>query len=135
MVTRASLLSGWGLLQMHLQCPSFSFWFFLNFLTISTLGFATSLALKWWNRASVVNKNLASNSYNMYLAHYIFVMMFQLIFLPVSGLPGLLKFSIVSVLSLVCTYLVCQFLLRPFPRIAAVSAIGLFVIMVFVIRV
>jgi len=49
------------------------FWFCLNFLTISTVGLATSLALKYWNRPTAVNRSLASNSYNMYLAHYIFV--------------------------------------------------------------
>ena len=111
------------------------FWFFLNFLTISTLGLATSLSLKWWNRASPVNQNLASNSYYIFLAHYLFVIMFQLILLTISEMTGLLKFGIVSVLSILCTYIVCQFLLKPFPRIAAVSAIGLFALMAFVIRV
>ena len=109
------------------------FWFFLNFLTISTLGLVTSLALKWWNRASALNQNLASNSYNIYLVHYIFVLVFQLVFLPGAGLPGMLKFGVVSALSVVCTYLVCEFLLKPFPRITAGSAIGLFVILIIVI--
>lgn len=111
------------------------FWFFLNFLTIATLGLATSLALKCWNRPSAINQNLASNSYNMYLVHYLLVIMFQLILLAVSEMAGLLKFGIVSVLSLVCTYIVCQFLLKPFPRITVFLVIGLFAIMVFVIRV
>lgn len=57
------------------------FWFFLNFLTISTLGLSISLALKYWNRPTAKNQNLASNSYNMYLAHYLFVIVFQLVFL------------------------------------------------------
>ena len=111
------------------------FWFFLNFLTISTLGLVTSLALRWWNRASALNQNLASNSYNMYLVHYIFVVLLQLIFLPVTGLPGMLKFGMVSALSVICTYMVCEFLLKPFPRIAASLAFGLFAILVLVTQV
>jgi hypothetical protein len=110
------------------------FFFFLNFLTISTLGLSASLALKYWNQNTAVNRNLASNSYNMYLAHYLFVLVFQLVLFNVQGMPGLLKFGIVSILSLMCTYIVCQFLLKPFPRISVVLAISLFAVMIFVIH-
>jgi len=110
------------------------FFFFLNFLTISTLGLSTSLALKYWNRPTAVNQTLASNSYNMYLVHYLFVIVFQFILFKVSGMAGLLKFGIVSVISILCSYFVCQFILKPFPRISAVLAISLFAIMVLVIH-
>ena len=110
------------------------FFFFLNFLTISTLGFSTSLALKYWNRLTDVNRNLASNSYNMYLAHYLFVIVFQLILFNVKGMSGLLKFGTVSVLSILCTYIVCQFIIKPFSRISVVLAFSLFAIMVLVIH-
>jgi hypothetical protein len=111
------------------------FWFCLNFLTISTLGLATSLALKYWNRPTAINQNLASNSYNMYLAHYLFVLVFQLVLLSLPAWPGLVKYGLTSVFSIMCAYMACQFLLKPFPRITAVSAIGLFAVMVFVIRI
>ena len=110
------------------------FWFFLNFLTISALGLSTSLALKYWNLPTAINQNLATNSYNMYLAHYLFVLVFQLILLSSPALPGLLKFGLTSVLSILCAYITCQFLLKPFPRIAVASALCLFTIMVMVIR-
>jgi hypothetical protein len=110
------------------------FFFFLNFLTISTLGLSASLALKYWNQQTAVNRNLASNSYNMYLAHYLFVLMFQLVLFNVPGMPGLLKFGIVSILSMMFTYMACQFLLKPFPRISVVLAISLFTVMIFVIH-
>lgn len=110
------------------------FFFFLNFLTISTLGLYTSLALKYWNRPTAVNRNLASNSYNMYLAHYPFVIVFQLVLFTVAGISGVLKFGIVSSLSILCAYTVCQFLIKPFPRISAALAIGLFMIMALVIQ-
>ena len=110
------------------------FFFFLNFLTISTLGLSTSLALKYWNQQTAVSRNLASNSYNMYLAHYLFVIVFQLVLFTVQGMPGLIKFGIVSVLSIMCTYIVCQFMLKPFPRISVVLTFSLFVIMLLVIH-
>jgi hypothetical protein len=110
------------------------FFFILNFLTISTLGLFASLALRFWNRPTAVNRNLASNSYNMYLSHYILVIGFQLVLLTLPGIPELLKFTLVSVLSLVCSYAVSQFLLKPFPRISVAAAGGLFIIMALVIR-
>jgi len=110
------------------------FWFFLNFLTISTLGLSTSLALKYWNLPTAINQNLATNSYNMFLAHYLFVLVFQLVLLDLPALPGLLKFGLTSVLSIIFAYIVCQFLLKPFPRISAVATFCLFTIMVLVIR-
>ena len=110
------------------------FFFILNFLTISTLGLFTSLAVRFWNRPTAVNHNLASNSYNMYLSHYIFVIGFQLALLTLPGIPELLKFAIVSVLSLFGSYAVSQFLLKPFPRISVAVAGSLFIIMALGIR-
>ncbi len=106
----------------------------LNFLTISTLGFFTSFAIKYWNRPSAVNRNLAANSYNMYLAHYIFVVVFQLVLFTIPGIPGLLKFGMVSALSILAAYIVSQFLIRPFPRISVAVAISLFITMALVIQ-
>lgn len=110
------------------------FFFFLNFLTISTLGLSTSLALKYWNQPTAINRSLAANSYNIYLAHYLFVIVFQLLLFTIQGMPGLLKFGMVSVLSIMCTYIVSQFLLKPFPRISVVLAISLFTGMILVIH-
>lgn len=110
------------------------FFFILNFLTISTLGLFTSLAIRYWNRPTPLNRNLASNSYYMYIAHYIFVFVFQLILLTFRGIPGLLKFGIVSALSILCSYIVCQFLIRPFPRTSVTLAITMFIIMASVIH-
>ena len=70
----------------------------------------------------------------MYLSHYILVIGFQLVLLTLPGIPELLKFTLVSVLSLVCSYAVSQFLLKPFPRISVAAAGGLFIIMALVIR-
>jgi fucose 4-O-acetylase-like acetyltransferase len=110
------------------------FWFFLNFLTISTLGLSTSVALKYWNRPMVINQNLASNSYNMYLSHYLFVIVSQLVLLTVPGISGLLKFGIVSTLSILCSYIVSEFIIKPFPRGTAAGLLIVFILMVLVIH-
>ena len=80
-------------------------------------------------RPTAVNRNLASNSYNMYLANYPFVIAFQLVLFTIPESSRLLKFGIVSSLPIQCAYTACQFLIKPFPRISAALAIGLSMIM------
>ena len=109
-------------------------WFFLNFLTVSSLGLFVSLAIRYWNRPTKANQSLAANSYSMYMTHYVFVVGFQLVLFTFPGIPGLIKFGIVSGLSIVCSYLVSRFLVTPFPRIAFTGAVGLFIVMSLVIR-
>jgi len=110
------------------------FFFILNFLTITTLGFFTSIAVRYWNRPTVFGENIASNSYDMYLSHYIFVLVVQLILFTFPGVPGLLKFGIVSALSIICAYIVSQFFIKPFPRLSIFATITLFIVMVLVIH-
>ena len=110
------------------------FFFILNFLTISTLGFFSSLAVRYWNRPTTVDRNLASNSYYMYLSHYIFVVAFQLIVFTFPGTPGLLKFGIVSTLSIFCSYIVSHLLIKPFPHMSVAVVVILFIVMALVIH-
>jgi hypothetical protein len=110
------------------------FFFILNFLTITTLGFFSSIAIRYWNRPTAIGGNLASNSYYMYLSHYIFVLVFQLILFTFPEVPGLLKFGIVSTLSIICAYLSSQYFIRPFPLISIFATVTLFIVMVLVIR-
>jgi len=110
------------------------FWFCLNFFTISALGLSISLALNYWNKPSLTNRNLAANSYNLYLAHYIFVLGFQLLFLQLPQIPVIVKFLLVSTLSLSGGYLVCQFVIKPFPKLTILAIASIFVAMVVVIH-
>ena len=91
------------------------FFLILNFLTIAALGFLASLGVRYWNRPTRFGRKMASNSYNIYLSHYIFVLIFQLILFAVPGVPGIVKFGLVSVLSIVCAYAVSQYVIKPFP--------------------
>lgn len=110
------------------------FFFILNFLTITTLGCFTSIGVRYWNRPTAFGGKMASNSYDMYLSHYIFVLVFQLILFTLPGVPGLLKFGLVSALSIICAYIVSQFFIKPFPGISILATITMFIAMVLLIR-
>lgn len=110
------------------------FFFILNFLTITTLGFLTSIGVRYWNRPTAFSENLASNSYYMYLSHYMFVLVFQLILFTFPEVPSLLKFTVVSALSIICAYSVSRFCIKPYPRISMIATITIFIGMLLVIH-
>ena len=110
------------------------FFFILNFLTITTLGFFTSLGVRYWNRPTPLGRKMASISYDLYLSHYIFVLLFQLILFTLPGIPGVLKFGVVSVLSIICAYLVSQLVIKDHPRISLIATGIIFIAMVLLIR-
>jgi hypothetical protein len=106
--------------------------FFLNFYTISGLGLTSALAYKYLNRPTPANRNLAVNSYNLYLAHYPFVLAFQLLFVFLPGVPPIFKYVSVCVLSLLCAFSVSQLLIRRFPKLAIGCVFCLFLGMLFI---
>lgn len=101
-----------------------------NLLAASILGVIASLAIRFWNRPSKFNQSLSANSYNIYLTHLIFVLLFQLMLFTVPGMPAVFKFALVSALSILCAYLVSQFLIKPFPR-TTVAAMFLTLLLIF----
>jgi len=64
----------------------------------SIKGVMVSLGVRYWNRQTPFSKILATNSYNLYLSHYIFVIGFQLLLFSLPEIPVLLKFGLVSIL-------------------------------------
>ena len=119
--------------NLIIVCGTAAF-FLRNLLTMSILSLSMALAVRYWNRPTKINRNLASNSYDMYITHYpiVIILQFALFFIP--GITGLIKFGVVSTLSIIFTYLVSQFLMKPFPRIAAAAAFILLIIMFVFIR-
>jgi hypothetical protein len=110
------------------------FWLCLNFFTITALGLSVSLGVRYWNRQTSLNEILATNSYNLYLSHYIFVIGFQLLLFTLPEIPVLLKFGLVSILSICCGCLISQYLIKPYPKITNALVIGLFISMVLFIH-
>lgn len=106
----------------------------MNFLTISTLGFFSSIAFRFWNKTTAFGRDMASHSYNIYLGHYIFVIGLQLILISMPNIPGLVKFGLVSIASFVLSYCLSRMLLKPFPKASIGFAFVILIIMVLAIR-
>jgi hypothetical protein len=106
------------------------FWCCLNYFTITALGLSVSLAVRYWNRQTPFTKILATNSYNLYLSHYIFVVGFQLWLYTLPGIPVLLKFGLVSILSICWGCIVSQYLIKPYPKVTIALVAVLFILMV-----
>ncbi len=106
----------------HEKLLGMVFWLFLNFFTISALGLSSSLAYKYWNRQTPLNRNLTANSYNLYLAHYIFVLGFQLLLVQFFQIPVIFKYVLVSAGAVYCGYLVSRFLIKPHPWLTIAAA-------------
>jgi hypothetical protein len=71
--------------------------------TLSFLGAFTAFASRRWNHAGPLGRELAANSYNMYLAHYVFVMTLPLLLSAWTGGPVLVKFGIVALATVLLT--------------------------------
>ena len=106
----------------------------LNFLTMATLGFFSSLGQKYWNRPTAFDRKMSAQSYNIYLGHYLFVIAAQLLLLFLPGLPGLLKFALVAVAGVLGGYGAGRFLIAPHPRTTVVVMFGILLFMALGIR-
>ncbi len=94
-----------------------------NLLSIALLGLFTALGLKFWNTQGRVARNLAANSYDIYLSHYALVIWFQLMLLAMPGIGPTAKFITVATLAAAYAWAISNFLLRPRP-IPAIGAAG-----------
>lgn len=110
------------------------FWLCLNFFTISTLTLFLSLGGNYLNRPSQVGQNLASHSYQIYLGHYVFVLICQLVFTQVPALPVEIKFLSVALLSTAGAWSASRFLVKPYPRLTVGILVIAFFLMVLAIH-
>lgn len=94
-----------------------------NLLTIAMLGFFTALGRKYLGHRGKVARNLAANSYDIYLSHYALVIWFQLLLLAMPGISPTIKFISVPVLATAYAWAISNSLLRPRP-VASVFAAG-----------
>ena len=98
--------------------------------TLSFLGFFVSFAAKRWNASSRFNRELASNSYDMYLAHYVFVMTLPLLLSGWVGGNVLVKFGLVSITTIILSYLVSRYMIQLRPRLLVAGMISLNLLLV-----
>ncbi len=104
-------------------------WLFLNFFTISTLGLCISTACRYLNRRTSWSRTLATNSYYLYLSHYLFVFIFQLLLAQFTQIPVTLKYTMTASLSLITASFFSRYLIRPYPKLIIASTGVIFLLM------
>lgn len=82
----------------------------------------------------LIAKQLAANSYNIYLLHMFFVAVVQLLLLKWFGISIFFKFGIVTLSSILLSYFISQYAIRPFPKLSVAGMIALFVLLTTVLN-
>ena len=103
------------------------FAFLRSFLILSLLIAFVSFGVRNWNHSNLLDRRLSSNSYDIYLTHYWFVIAFQGALLKWTGGPVLVKAAIVFVAALGLSFLVSNWVLARHSRIFAALLLALFV--------
>ncbi len=101
-----------------------------SFLRETLLIAFTSIAFRYWNRSHKINETLAANSYNIYLVHLPLVVALQLLLVNLVGTSSLVKFGIVSSLSLLMSYAISKYAIKPHPRLSVAAVLVIFFLMV-----
>lgn len=86
----------------------------------SFVGLFLAFAYKHWNRETPLNRTLAVHSFDMYLVHYVFPMTLPLLLRDWSA-PALVKFGVVAAVTVLGSYGISRFLLKPFPKAAVIG--------------
>ena len=92
--------------------------------TLSFLGIFIAFSVRYWNRVTPLNREVAANSYTMYLVHYIFPMTVPLLLSTWKGGPVLIKFMIVALVTVAASYAVSRYIVRPFPFGVVIGLFG-----------
>lgn len=105
-------------------------WVLMRSLLVFTILLALiSFGLKHWNSPSNFNRQLAANSYTIYLLHFLFVIMAQLLLLKWFDISIFIKFGTVALSAILLSYLTSQYAIRPFPKLSVAGMIVLFVLL------
>ena len=103
------------------------------FLLASILLWLLTLFHSRVNRATTLWKELSANSYNIYLIHLVVAVIFQMMVM-ILPVPSVLKFGIVSLLTLLASYLASRFIVSRSSKAAIFAVIVVFVLMSLMFR-
>jgi len=103
--------------------------FIRSFLGLSLLVVITTFTSIFMNKPVGINNKLSDSSFNIYIIHSMFVVPLVLLLLPWSA-PVLIKFGIVTIVSIALSFGVSNYLMKPYPRLSVAVLITLFVLMV-----
>ena len=92
--------------------------------TLGFLGAFTAFASRRWNHTTSLDRELAANSYNMYLVHYVFVMTLPLLLSAWIGGPALAKFGAVALSTALLSYGISKYVIKRFPRLVVIGLVG-----------
>lgn len=97
-----------------------------SFLLIAILILLLSFAMKYTNRKISFVQKLSANSFQIYLVHFIFIIMLQdmLVALQCSSV---IKILIILIITIPASY-VCSLLINKFPRIISFLFVGLLIL-------
>ena len=97
--------------------------------TFSFIGMFTTFASRHWNHATSLGRELAANSYEMYLGHYVVVMILPLLLSGWLGGPVLVKFGIVALSAILLSYGISRYVIKQSPRFVVIGLVGLNVLL------
>ncbi|MFX1258783.1 MAG: acyltransferase family protein [Promethearchaeota archaeon] len=107
----------------------FAFSFIRSFLCLSVIFFLLSLTMKYMNKPSFFNTELAKHSYNIYLLHLFIVIFFQTALLNWVGGPNIVKIIITTIATLFISYAISKYVFKKAPKITVFVIIILFYVL------
>lgn len=106
-----------GKMYFDMAVPSFelqlTYALTYNFLCLSCLLLLITTAKKYWNTPSRTHQKITLNSYNMYLFHYVPIIIVQLLLSSITTIPALIKSLIVFCITLVICFGLSEYIVRP----------------------
>jgi glucan biosynthesis protein C len=104
-----------------------AFAFLRSFLLLSLLVMFVSFGVRYWNKASKLDQQLAATSYNIYLVHYFIVVALQAALLKWTGGPAPAKIAIVFLAALTLSFAFSRWVLARHSRAFGAAILVLFV--------
>ena len=105
-----------------------------SFLTFSIIISFVAFGEKYWNIGNKLNRLFASNSYAIYLIHFVIVLLIQLLMYKWWNVSIYFKFIIGSILSLILSFLLSEFVVRRYPKSSIIGMVSLFVVFVSILN-
>lgn len=105
-----------------------------HFIAFTFLLMFISFSVKHWNRSSILNDVLSASSYNIYLVHVVFVVTIQSFLNQWFFGMVYFKFVLVALGSVLLSFCISHFSIRPYPKRSTIGIIVLAGILFIVLR-
>ncbi|MBN2609926.1 MAG: acyltransferase family protein [Bacteroidales bacterium] len=112
------------------QLLRLGFAFFRSLYCMTSVLLYSRFAYRFLNSNNVFHRNLAENSYYIYLLHFVFVVLFQLLFRYVTCIPQLVELGLVTSMTVITCFVISKYIIRKNPGVSVVLLFLLFVVMV-----